>query len=180
LTEAGYVYIGMDHFALPDDELVRARAQGSLQRNFQGYSTHADCDLIGLGVSSIGKVGDSYNQNVKELSQYYARLDQGLLPVQRGYRLSDDDRLRREVISELMCHGRIDFGRIDREHGIRFGEYFADALDRLQELVRDGLLDIRDSELVLLPQGQLMMRNVAMAFDAYLGADQTVQYSRTV
>ena len=180
LTEAGYVYIGMDHFALPDDELVRARAQGSLQRNFQGYSTHADCDLIGLGVSSIGKVGDSYNQNVKELSQYYARLDQGLLAVQRGYRLSDDDRLRREVISELMCHARIDFGRIESAHGIRFTEYFADALDRLQELVRDGLLDLRDDELVLLPQGQLMMRNVAMAFDAYLGADQTVQYSRTV
>ena len=180
LTEAGYVYIGMDHFALPEDELVRARAEGTLQRNFQGYSTHADCDLIGLGVSSIGKVGDSYNQNVKELSQYYARLDQGLLPVQRGYRLSNDDRLRREVISELMCHGRIDFDRIDSAHGIRFGEYFADALDRLQELVRDGLLDIRDDELVLLPQGQLMMRNVAMAFDAYLGPDQTVQYSRTV
>ncbi len=180
LTEAGYVYIGMDHFALPDDELVRARAQGNLQRNFQGYSTHADCDLIGLGVSSIGKVGDSYNQNVKELSQYYARLDQGLLAVQRGYRLSDDDRLRREVISELMCHARIDFGQIESAHGIRFSEYFADALDRLQELVRDGLLDLRDDELVLLPQGQLMMRNVAMAFDAYLGADQTVQYSRTV
>jgi oxygen-independent coproporphyrinogen-3 oxidase len=180
LTEAGYVYIGMDHFALPDDELVRARAQGSLQRHFQGYSTHADCDLIGLGVSSIGKVGDSYNQNVKELSQYYARLDQGLLAVQRGYRLSDDDRLRREVISELMCHGRIDFGAIESAHGIRFTEYFADTLSRLQELVRDSLLDLRDDELVLLPQGQLMMRNVAMAFDAYLGADQSVQYSRTV
>jgi oxygen-independent coproporphyrinogen-3 oxidase len=180
LTEAGYVYIGMDHFALPDDELVRARAEGTLQRNFQGYSTHADCDLIGLGVSSIGKVGDSYNQNVKELSQYYARLDQGLLPVQRGYRLSDDDRLRREVISELMCHGQIDFGRIEAGHGIRFADYFGEALDRLQELVGDGLLDIRRDGLVLLPQGQLMMRNVAMAFDAYLAGEQTVQYSRTV
>jgi len=180
LTEAGYVYIGMDHFALPDDELVRARAEGTLQRNFQGYSTHADCDLIGLGVSSIGKVGDSYNQNVKELSQYYARLDQGLLPVQRGYRLSDDDRLRREVISELMCHGQIDFGRIEAAHGIRFADYFGEALDKLQELVGDGLLDIRADSLVLLPQGQLMMRNVAMAFDAYLAGGQTVQYSRTV
>lgn len=180
LTAAGYVYVGMDHFALPDDELVRARAEGSLQRNFQGYSTHADCDLIGLGVSSIGKVGDSYSQNVKELSQYYARLDQGLLAVQRGYRLSDDDRLRREVISELMCYGRIDFGRVEAAHGIRFADYFDEALDRLQELVGDGLLDIRNDSLVLLPQGQLMMRNVAMAFDAYLAGEQTVQYSRTV
>ncbi|MDU9034697.1 oxygen-independent coproporphyrinogen III oxidase [Pseudomonas corrugata] len=180
LSEAGYVYIGMDHFALPDDELVRARGQGTLQRNFQGYSTHADCDLIGLGVSSIGKVGDSYNQNVKELSQYYARLDQGLLPVQRGYRLSDDDRLRREVINELMCHGRVDFGRIEAGHGIGFSEYFASALARLQEQVRDGLLQIHPDALVLLPQGQLMMRSVAMAFDAYLEAAPTVQYSRTV
>ncbi|WP_434610575.1 oxygen-independent coproporphyrinogen III oxidase [Pseudomonas sp. R1-7] len=180
LTAAGYVYVGMDHFALPDDELVRARAEGSLQRNFQGYSTHADCDLIGLGVSSIGKIGDSYSQNVKELSQYYARLDEGVLPVQRGYRLSDDDRLRREVISELMCHGRIDFGRIEAAHGIRFADYFGEALGRLQELVGDGLLDIRNDSLVLLPQGQLMMRNVAMAFDAYLAGEQTVQYSRTV
>lgn len=180
LTAAGYVYVGMDHFALPDDELVRARAEGSLQRNFQGYSTHADCDLIGLGVSSIGKIGDSYSQNVKELSQYYARLDEGLFAVQRGYRLSDDDRLRREVISELMCHGRIDFGRIEAAHGIRFADYFGEALGRLQELVGDGLLDIRNDSLVLLPQGQLMMRNVAMAFDAYLVGEQTVQYSRTV
>ncbi|UVL81820.1 oxygen-independent coproporphyrinogen III oxidase [Pseudomonas sp. B21-028] len=180
LSEAGYVYIGMDHFALPDDELVHARGQGTLQRNFQGYSTHADCDLIGLGVSSIGKVGDSYNQNVKELSQYYARLDQGLLPVQRGYRLSDDDRLRREVINELMCHGRVDVGRVEAGHGICFSEYFADALARLQEQVRDGLLQIHPDALVLLPQGQLMMRSVAMAFDAYLEAAPTVQYSRTV
>ncbi|MCJ8202771.1 oxygen-independent coproporphyrinogen III oxidase [Pseudomonas sp. RGM2987] len=180
LTEAGYVYIGMDHFALPEDELVRARAEGTLQRNFQGYSTHADCDLIGLGVSSIGKVGDSYSQNVKELSQYYARLEQGLLPVLRGYRLSTDDCVRREVISELMCHGRIDFARIEAGHGIRFNEYFADALERLQEQVGDGLLQIHADALVLRPQGQLMMRSVAMAFDAYLGADQQVQYSRTV
>ncbi|AKJ99836.1 coproporphyrinogen III oxidase [Pseudomonas chlororaphis] len=180
LTEAGYVYIGMDHFALPDDELVLARARGSLQRNFQGYSTHADCDLIGLGVSSIGKVGDSYNQNVKELSQYYARLDQGMLAVQRGYRLSADDLLRREIISELMCHGRIAFARIEAAHGICFNTYFAEALAALQELVGDGLLEIHHDALILLPQGQLMMRNVAMAFDAYLGADRTVQYSRTV
>ncbi len=180
LTEAGYVYIGMDHFALPDDELALARANGTLQRNFQGYSTHADCDLIGLGVSSIGKVGDSYSQSVKELSQYYARLDQGLLPVHRGYRLSEDDRLRREVISDLMCHGRIDFGKFEARYGIDFNEYFADALAQLREHVRDELLEIHPDRLLLLPAGYLMMRSVAMAFDAYLGGEQKGNFSRTV
>ena len=180
LTEAGYVYIGMDHFALPDDELTLARANGTLQRNFQGYSTHADCDLIGLGVSSIGKVGDSYSQNVKQLSQYYARLDSGLLPLERGYRLSDDDRLRRDVITRLMCHGRVNFAEIEARHGIDFRSYFAESLARLEEQVADGLVEIRDDTLELLPQGQLMMRSVAMAFDAYLGGEQKVRFSRTV
>ena len=180
LTAAGYVYIGMDHFALPDDELALARANGTLQRNFQGYSTHADCDLIGLGVSAIGKVGDSYSQSVKELSQYYARLDQGLLPIHRGYRLNADDLLRREVISDLMCHGRIDFAQIEARHGIDFKAYFADALAGLEEQVADQLVDIQDDALVLLPQGHLMMRSVAMAFDAYLGGEQKGRFSRTV
>ena len=180
LTVAGYVYIGMDHFALPDDELVIAREKGTLQRNFQGYSTHAQCDLIGLGVSSIGMVADSYSQNVKELSQYYARIDQGLLPVHRGYRLNDDDRLRREVIVDLMCHGRIDFAKIEANHGIVFRDYFAEALEKLAEPVADGLVQISDTAVILLPQGQLMMRNVAMAFDAYLGGEQKGRFSRTV
>ncbi|MFG0805142.1 oxygen-independent coproporphyrinogen III oxidase [Pseudomonas fluvialis] len=180
LTAAGYVYIGMDHFALPDDELVIAREKGTLQRNFQGYSTHAQCDLIGLGVSSIGMVADSYSQSVKELSQYYARIDQGLLPVHRGYRLNDDDRLRREVIVDLMCHGRIDFAKIEANHAIAFREYFAEALEKLAEPVADGLVQITDTAVILLPQGQLMMRNVAMAFDAYLGGEQKGRFSRTV
>lgn len=180
LTAAGYVYIGMDHFALPDDELALARADGTLQRNFQGYSTFADCDLIGLGVSSIGKVGDTYSQSVKELSQYYARLDQGLLPVHRGYRLNADDQLRRDVISDLMCHGRIDFASIEARHNVYFKEYFAEALGRLDEHVADQLVTIDDEALVLLPQGQLMMRSVAMAFDAYIGGAQKGSFSRTV
>ena len=180
LTAAGYVYIGMDHFALPDDELCLAREAGTLHRNFQGYSTYADCDLIGLGVSSIGKVSDSYSQNVKELSQYYARIDQGLLPVHRGYRLNDDDRLRREVIVDLMCHGRIDFAKIEANHAIVFREYFAESLEKLAEPVADGLVQITDTAVILLPQGQLMMRNVAMAFDAYLGGEQKGRFSRTV
>lgn len=180
LTAAGYVYIGMDHFALPDDELSLAREQGTLQRNFQGYSTHADCDLIGLGVSSIGKVGDSYSQSVKELSQYYARLDAGLLPVQRGYQLNDDDRLRRDVITALMCHGRVDYAQIEAQHGIDFQEYFAAALAQLQSHVEDGLVRLADDSLTLLPQGQLMMRSVAMAFDAYLSEQGAERFSRTV
>src|SRR5690554_2244004 len=180
LTAAGYVYIGMDHFALPDDELVLARENGTLQRNFQGYSTHADCDLIGIGVSSIGKVGDSYSQNVKETAQYYARLDSGMLPIHRGYNLSEDDVLRREVILDLMCQGRIDFCKFEDHYGIDFKSYFADALDQLAEPVADGLVAIEDNELLLLPEGQLMLRNVAMAFDAYLGAAQKGNFSRTV
>src|SRR5690606_40538059 len=110
LTAAGYVYIGMDHFALPDDELVLARENGTLQRNFQGYSTHADCDLIGIGVSSIGKVHNTYSQSGKELSRYYARLNEGLLPIQRGYTRTEADRLRRGVILDLMCQERAVFG----------------------------------------------------------------------
>lgn len=180
LTAAGYIYIGMDHFSLPEDELALARANGTLQRNFQGYSTHADCDLIGMGISSIGKVADSYSQNVKELSQYYARLNDGMLPVHRGYKLSDDDCLRRDVIVSLMCHSRVDYRQIEQKHGIDFREYFADSLAKLAEPVADGLVELHDDALVLLPQGQLMMRNVAMAFDAYLGGEQRGRFSRTV
>lgn len=180
LCSAGYVYIGMDHFALPEDELAQARINDTLQRNFQGYSTHADCDLIGLGVSSIGKVGDTYSQNVKELSQYYAYLNKDELPLHRGYQLNADDRLRRDVISALMCHNRIDIAEIEAQHGIHFNQYFADALQQLQEQVEDGLVTIDDDAIVLLPKGNLMMRSVAMAFDAYLGDKQRGQFSRTV
>ncbi|MCG6656853.1 oxygen-independent coproporphyrinogen III oxidase [Halomonas campisalis] len=179
LTEAGYVYIGMDHFALPEDELSLARENGTLQRNFQGYSTHADCDMIGLGNTSIGKVGDSYSQNVKETAQYQARLEAGRLPVMRGYRLNDDDRLRRDVINALMCHGRVDFADIEARHGIAFRDYFADALAQLAEMQDDGLLAIRDGDIEVLPTGRLMMRNMAMAFDAYLKPEEN-RYSRTV
>ncbi|MDN3555860.1 oxygen-independent coproporphyrinogen III oxidase [Halomonas maura] len=179
LTGTGYVYIGMDHFALPEDELSLARDNGTLQRNFQGYSTHADCDLIGLGNTAIGKVGDSYSQNVKETAQYQARLAAGRLPVMRGYRLSDDDRLRREVINALMCHGRIDIAATEAAHGIVFRRYFAEALDALAEMRGDGLIAITAEAIEVLPAGRLMMRNVAMAFDAYLARSEG-RHSRTV
>src|SRR5690554_398012 len=180
LTDAGYIYIGMDHFALPEDELSIAQRNGTLQRNFQGYSTHADCDLIGIGVSSIGKVGDSYSQNVKELSHYYSRMKSSMLPVHRGYKLSEDDRLRRDVISDLMCHGRIDYAKFEQHYQIKFKDYFATALALLREHERDGLLELHEDALLLLPQGHLLMRSVAMAFDAYLGAEQKGKFSRTV
>ncbi|MGM0701734.1 MAG: oxygen-independent coproporphyrinogen III oxidase [Pseudomonadota bacterium] len=179
LTEAGYVYIGMDHFALPDDELSQARENGTLQRNFQGYSTHADCDIIGLGITAIGKVGDTYSQNVKETAQYQHRLESGRLPVMRGYRLNDDDRLRRDVINALMCHGRVVFADIEGRHDIDFRDTFADALAQLTEMQDDGLIAIREDALEVLPAGRLMMRNLAMAFDAYLKPEEN-RYSRTV
>lgn len=180
LCEAGYIYIGMDHFAHPDDELAIAQQEGTLQRNFQGYSTHADCDLIGLGVSSIGKINDTYNQNVKELSQYYALLNDGQLPLLRGYQLNTDDILRREVISSLMCHNHIDIPAIEARYDIDFNSYFADAITALAEHVSDSLVEITQQRITLLPKGNLMMRTAAMAFDAYLGKDQRGNFSRTV
>ncbi len=140
LTEAGYVYIGMDHFALPDDDLARAMRDGSLHRNFQGYSTHGDCDLIGLGVSAIGAVGNSYSQNRKDLSGYYAALDQGRLPVDRGIALSVDDVLRREVIQRLMCKGELSMREIEGRYALDFGDYFANELVALNALATDGLV----------------------------------------
>lgn len=181
LCSAGYAYIGMDHFALPDDELVLARQNGTLQRNFQGYSTHADTDIIGLGSSSIGKIANTYSQNVKELSLYYAALKENRLPLHRGYELSDDDCLRRDVISSLMCHNHISIPEIEQAHGIVFADYFADALEKLKEMVDDGLVEVSSERITLKPQGNLMMRNIAMCFDGYLGSgSQQGRFSRTV
>ncbi|WP_018951923.1 oxygen-independent coproporphyrinogen III oxidase [Thioalkalivibrio sp. AKL12] len=180
LTDAGYVYIGMDHFALPDDELATAQRAGTLQRNFQGYSTRAEYDLVALGPTAIGKVGATYSQNLRELDAYYARLDAGRLPVFRGLELNADDRLRRDVITELMCHSRIDFAAIEARHGIVFGEVFGDALERLQGMEADGLVRIGAERLEILPRGRLLLRNVAMAFDAYLKTESAPRYSKVV
>ena len=135
--------------------------------------------MIGLGITSIGKVGDTYSQNVKETAQYQHRLDEGRLPVFRGYRLSDDDRLRRDVINTLMCHGRLEFAAIEARHNIDFRSYFASALASLEEMADDGLIALRDHEIEVLPSGRLMIRNLAMAFDAYLKPTEN-RYSRTV
>lgn len=168
LGEAGYVYIGMDHFARPDDELARAQRAGTLYRNFQGYSTHADCDLIGLGVTSIGKVDNTYGQNRRELEEYYADLDAGHLPVFRGLELNRDDLIRRDVITRLICNFQLSMPAVEAAWDIRFADYFADALRRLEVMVGDGLLEIGDGMIRILPRGRLLVRNICMAFDAYL------------
>jgi oxygen-independent coproporphyrinogen III oxidase len=180
LTGAGYVYIGMDHFALPDDELVRAKNAGTLQRNFQGYSTHADQDLVGLGVSSIGKVGLSYSQNFKSLPDYYAAVDAGHLPVSRGVRLTEDDVIRRSVIQQLMCHERIDAAAIGRAFGIDFKRYFSVELERLQELQGLGLVYVERGCIRITDAGRLLMRRVAMVFDAYLAPRAAESYSKVI
>lgn len=168
LTGAGYVYVGMDHFALPGDSLVRAKQERSLHRNFQGYSTRADCDLVGLGVSAIGKVGDSYAQNAKTLPEYYAALDSGRLPIQRGVRLTPDDVVRRAVIQELMCHERIDFSSLNRRFGIDFEKYFRTELQRLEGFVADGLVARGPNLIRVSERGRFLLRNIAMVFDRYL------------
>jgi oxygen-independent coproporphyrinogen-3 oxidase len=168
LSEAGYVYVGMDHFALPTDELVRAQRAGTLHRNFQGYSTKAECDLVAMGVSSISKVGDAYAQNAKTLPEYYAMIEAGGLAVQRGVRLTQDDRIRRDVIQRLMCATRLDFGAVDAEFGVRFEEYFAPELEALVPLQDDGLVEREGRGLRITGRGRLLMRNVAMPFDAHL------------
>ncbi|RFA36546.1 oxygen-independent coproporphyrinogen III oxidase [Alkalilimnicola ehrlichii] len=180
LTRAGYVHIGMDHFALPEDELTQAQRQGTLHRNFQGYSTHADCDLIGLGMTSIGKIGNTYSQNVRELPRYYHRLENNELPVFKGYVLSTDDRLRRDVINKLMCHGRVDFRAIEERYPIVFRNYFAGELMALKPMLEDGLNWKSAHYLRLLPAGELLMRNIAMVFDRYIAQSQRGTFSRTV
>jgi oxygen-independent coproporphyrinogen III oxidase len=172
LTASGYRYVGMDHFALPDDELVRAQEAGTLQRNFMGYTTHANCDLLGFGMSAISHIGASFSQNYRELKSWEAALDASRLPVWRGLALSADDRVRAAVISELMCQGQIDTAVIERSHGVRFADYFAAALERLQPLVADGLVVIERERIRATSAGRLLLRAIAMCFDAYLEAPQ--------
>uniref|UniRef100_UPI0030ED3691 oxygen-independent coproporphyrinogen III oxidase n=1 Tax=Vreelandella maris TaxID=2729617 RepID=UPI0030ED3691 len=180
LTAAGYVHIGMDHFARPDDSLAIAQREGSLQRNFQGYSSHAQCDLIGLGVSAISRVDDVYAQNPSDLARYEAALDQGQLATVRGLRLSDDDLIRRDVIERLMCDMRIDLAAIGQRWKIDAPHYFAQALEHLQGAERDGLLTRSGDQLSATPMGRLLIRHLAMAFDAHLPQHSGTHYSKIV
>ncbi len=180
LTAAGYVYIGMDHFALPDDELARAQSHGTLQRNFMGYTTHAQTDLVGVGVSAISHVGSTFSQNPRELPAWEAAVDAGDLPACRGLRLDADDSLRADVIQSLMCHGSVAFDDIEARHGIDFARYFADALLRLEPLAADGLVEIGRERLNVTAMGRLLLRNVAMCFDRYIDAPAVRLLSRAV
>ena len=168
LTEAGYLYIGMDHFSLPDDELAIAQRQGTLHRNFQGYSTHAECDLVGMGLTSIGKVGNSYSQNEKKIEDYYAALDDNKLPVMRGVELDKDDLMRRHIINELMCHYALVFSEIEMLFEIDFKSYFADELIKLEDFTEDKLLRINEDNIQITAAGRMLIRNIGMVFDAYL------------
>ncbi|RMH90927.1 oxygen-independent coproporphyrinogen III oxidase [Lysobacter pythonis] len=168
LVAAGYGYIGMDHFALPDDELALAQARGSLHRNFMGYTTHADSDLIGLGVSSISHIGESFSQNPRTLPEWELAIDEGRLPVWRGLTMAEDDVLRGDLIQQLMCHSRIDKARFERRYDIDFDAYFADAIERLAPLAEDGLVRLHEAAIEATPRGRWLLRNIAMCFDAYL------------
>ncbi len=168
LTDAGYVYIGMDHFAKPDDELAIAQENGSLYRNFQGYSTHAECDLVAMGITSIAQVANSYSQNVKDLESYYACLDKGELPLFRGILLEHDDVLRRAVITQLICHFKLSFVSIAKTFDIDFYNYFSSELKKLMLMQKDGLLQITEEGIRVHPPGRLLIRNICMVFDKYL------------
>jgi oxygen-independent coproporphyrinogen-3 oxidase len=173
LMGAGYVYVGMDHFALPTDSLAIAKRQGRLHRNFQGYSTQPDCDLLGLGVSSIGRIGATYSQNAKTLEEYYDHLDQGRFPVERGLALSRDDLVRRAVIMAVMCQGHVAFESIELAFLMDFKQYFAQELIALQKLAEQGLVTLDDYGIHVTDMGWFFVRAVAMVFDRYLQTDRT-------
>jgi oxygen-independent coproporphyrinogen-3 oxidase len=181
LSAAGYEYIGMDHFARPDDELAVAQRNGSLHRNFQGYAAHAQCDSIGFGVSAISHVHDNFSQNTISLEDYHDALKYSRLPVVRGYQSLDDDLLRRDVIQQLACHFNLNTRVLARAWGIDFDDYFADELTRLAEMEKDGLLSRGSDEITVLQPGRLLVRNICMVFDRYQQMPNALgTFSRTI
>ena len=181
LCTAGYEYIGMDHFARPDDELAVAQRGGSLHRNFQGYSAHAQCDSIGFGVSAISHVSDNFSQNTTSLDSYHDSLDQQQLPVVRGFQSEDDDLLRREIIQSLVCHFYLDMQRISSRWGIDFSDHFADELNQLHDMEQDGLVKVTDNQVIVREPGRLLVRNICMIFDRYQRDGKSGgSFSRTV
>ena len=181
LCGEGYIYIGMDHFALPDDELVRAREDGTLQRNFQGYSTHRQCDLIALGVSGIGGIGNMFAQNAVTTMEYEEIIERGELPIKKGLLVDDDDLVRAAVIQDLMCYDSLDFDAFGEGQGIDFREYFADEVEQLDVLVKDGLIELSDKGITITPKGRLLLRNIAMTFDRYINlAENDSRFSKAI
>ncbi len=179
LQAAGYVYIGMDHFALPGDELALAQEEGHLHRNFQGYTTHAHCDLLAFGVSSIGNVGNTFSQNVKTLDEYYAAIEKNTLPIERGLVLNRDDVIRQDVITQLICQFALNFNQIDLVWGIQSSDYFAHELIALEQMQKDGLLVLSEDGLQVTQPGRLLIRNICMVFDRYLPEAQH-RFSRAI
>jgi len=181
LMQTGYQFIGMDHFARPDDELAIAQREGVLHRNFQGYTTQGDTDLLGLGVSAISMIGDSYAQNVKELKQYYQLVDERGDALWRGLALTRDDCIRRDVIKALICNFRLDFSAVEQQWQLTFADYFAEDLRLLAPLAKDGLVDIDDNGIQVTPKGRLLIRNICMCFDVYLRQKARMQqFSRVI
>ena len=180
LLDAGYIYIGLDHFSRPDDELNKARQDQSLHRNFQGYTTRAECDLIGFGVSAIGKVGDSYSQSVRTIKEYYQLLDEGKLPVEKGIALDKDDLLRRDVIMTLMCSMPLSIAKTNAAYGIDFTTYFAEEIAQLRQYEEVGFITIDADAIRVTPKGRLFVRAVAMTFDKYLKKVTTATYSKLI
>ena len=180
LQDAGYVYIGMDHFAKKTDDLVTAQREGSLQRNFQGYSTHADCDMIAMGITAISQVGDNYGQNVRTIEEYESYLKQNRIPVFRGIELEADDVLRREVINQLMCNNSLDIEQLERRWRIDFKSYFKSSLEGLQQMADDGLLKISNTKLTITATGRLLARSICMQFDRYLQEQSNKRFSKVI
>ncbi|MCK8683704.1 MULTISPECIES: oxygen-independent coproporphyrinogen III oxidase [Pseudomonas] len=180
LTTAGYRYIGMDHFALPDDELAIAQEESTLQRNFQGYTTHGHCDLIGLGVSAISQIGDLYCQNNSDLNQYQNALASAQLATSRGLLCNADDRVRRAVIQQLICNLSLEFVQIERAFNIDFQGYFGELWPQLQGMAKDGLIELDSERITVLPAGRLLVRSVCMVFDAYLEQHNRQRFSRVI
>lgn len=180
LQDAGYVYIGMDHFAKETDSLVQAQQQGTLHRNFQGYSTHADCDIVAMGITAISRIGDNYSQNVRTIDEYEACLNTNRIPVFRGIELEADDVLRREIINQLMCNNSLDIKQIENKWGIDFKSYFRSSLENLQKMADDGLLNINKTKLTITTTGRLLARSICMQFDRYLEQKKQQQFSRVI
>jgi len=181
LTEAGYVYIGMDHFSKPDDELAIAQKNGNLYRNFQGYSTHANCDVVGMGITSISKIGDCYSQNVKTLDEYDEIISRGKIPVLRGYMLDTDDLLRREIIARLICHFRLEFDQIEELYINDFNRYFFNEMKEIKSMENDGLLSVDNEKIEVSRTGRFFIRNICSVFDKYFNRGyRNTQFSRMV
>ncbi|WP_345854966.1 oxygen-independent coproporphyrinogen III oxidase [Shewanella algae] len=181
LTGAGYQYIGMDHFAKPDDELAKLQREGRLHRNFQGYTTQEECDLLGLGVSSISQIGDCYAQNQKDIRPYYEAIDKQGHALWKGCKLNRDDEIRRAVIKQLICHFELDMAKMEQQLGIQFEEYFAEDLKLLQTFIDDKLVNIENRQISISPTGRLLIRNICICFDVYFREKaRQQQFSRVI